>query len=281
MVLEALNNRDDLQYTSLDLLDQKFSAKLVTLHLEKLTCLHLSWTDEPAEVWNQFFSEIRNNEKVQLKKLVINEKEPHPRRGIDMELIVAALCQIEEVGLPGCFSIYNDLFTKLVETMAESPQGNMKLKRLYIFLVYWDGVKDSDWQEESNLAKALCKLEVLSTTKKRNLTPRQENAIYRRIIDSQESKLKTLDLRRTSTNIDDVEAELQAEAVVNLVEYRNTVNHEQARTILDKIFFSENIKLKILLLVVRDNVRGTFTYCPKKMEKVKVKLQKLKVFNGV
>ena len=137
--------------------------------------------------------------------------------------------------------------------------------------------------DEESLAQAVCKLEALPVTSRSTLSPLQENTIYRRIKESRQEDmvLKYLDLRRSSTKMKDVDAQLQAEAVVKLAEYRNTVYHHQARVILDKILNTDNPRLQKLLLVVResDTLAGKFDYCTEKMASIEAKLRKLKVVN--
>ena len=137
--------------------------------------------------------------------------------------------------------------------------------------------------DEESLAQAVCKLEALTVTSRSTLSALQENTIYRRIAETRQEDmvLKYLDLRRTSTKMKDVDAQLQAEAVVKLTEYRNTVYHHQATEILNKILDTDNPRLQKLLLVVResDSLAGKFDYCTEKMASIEAKLRKLKVVN--
>ena len=95
--------------------------------------------------------------------------------------------------------------------------------------------------------------------------------------------METLDLRRSSTSINEVNADKQAKAVSKLVTYKNTVNHKQARAILDHIYATNNIQLKYLLLIVRENDTnaGSFPYNGEKLNNIKQKLTKMKIVNDL
>ena len=78
---------------------------------------------------------------------------------------------------------------------------------------------------ETLLAKAVMKLETLCLVAS-TISPLQENTIYRHILQSDNLILKSLDVRRTSTSLNDVDGDVQAEAVIRLHEYKATANEE-------------------------------------------------------
>ena len=83
--------------------------------------------------------------------------------------------------------------------------------------------------------------------------------------------------------MNDVDGELQAEAVVRLHENKATVNEEQAKKILDKLLKIHDPQTKHLLLIVRKRNRlpAEMKYCAEKMSEIRAKLWRFKVINGI
>ena len=79
----------------------------------------------------------------------------------------------------------------------------------------------------------------------------------------------------------DINAQMQAEAIVKLHEYRNTVYQNQAKMILDKIMDTNFPTLQKLMLVVKesDTIAGKFNYCTERLATIEAKLTKLRVIN--
>ena len=135
---------------------------------------------------------------------------------------------------------------------------------------------------ETLLAKAVMKLETLCLVAS-TISPLQENTIYRHILQSDKLVLKSLDVRRTCTSLNDVDGDLQAEAVIRLQEYKAAVNEEQAKKILDLLHDRRDPRTKHLLLIVRkrNGLPGELEYCAEKESQIKAKLLRFKVINGV
>ena len=83
--------------------------------------------------------------------------------------------------------------------------------------------------------------------------------------------------------MNDVDGDLQADAVIRLEEYKATVNEEQAKKILDLLHDIHDPKTKHLLLIVRkrNGLPGELEYCAEKMSRIRAKLLRFKVINGV
>ena len=83
--------------------------------------------------------------------------------------------------------------------------------------------------------------------------------------------------------MNDVDGDLQAEAVIRLQEYKAAANEEQAKKILDLLHDRHDPKTKHLLLIVRkrNGLPGELEYCTEKMSRIRAKLLKFKVNNGV
>ena len=94
-------------------------------------------------------------------------------------------------------------------------------------------------------------------------------------------KLKSLDLRRSSTGIDQIDQIVQADAIIKLYKYKNTVNVAQAEEILNKILVSNNVNLKYLLLVINDKkeICNSLNFPEKEMKVIRSKLVKVKIVN--
>ena len=137
--------------------------------------------------------------------------------------------------------------------------------------------------KETTVAEAVNKLEALTLTSRSTISPLQENTIYKKIIETRQEDivLRYLDLRRTSTKMQDINAQMQAEAIVKLHEYRNTVYQNQAKMILDKIMDTNFPTLQKLMLVVKesDTIAGKFNYCTERLATIEAKLTKLRVIN--
>ena len=137
--------------------------------------------------------------------------------------------------------------------------------------------------KETTVAEAVNKLEALTLTSRSTISPLQENTIYKKIIETRQEDivLRYLDLRRTSTKMQDINAQMQAEAIVKLHEYRNTVYQNQAKMILDKIMDTNFPTLQKLMLVVKesDTIAGKFNYFTERLATIEAKLTKLRVIN--
>ena len=128
-ILERINKCSDLNFTSLDVgVQWEVSMKSVMLHLGRLTDLYLSWkNDHESQNWTEFFSEILNNENVQLKSLTLFDDKgcgrPNP---IEDQLCVNALISIEEVNI----QYHGNMMPMLIETIASTSKETLKIKRL-------------------------------------------------------------------------------------------------------------------------------------------------------
>ena len=165
-----------------------------------------------------------------------------------------------------------------IEKIANLPQDEIELKKLVIS-------SERSILDEMNptlLAKAVIKLETLCLLGSK-ISPLQENTFYRHIVQTNNLILKSLDVRRTSTSLNDVDGDLQADAVIRLEEYKATVNEEQAKKILDLLHHIHDPKTKHLLLIVRkrNGLPGELEYCAEKMSRIRAKLLRFKVINGV
>ena len=92
------------------------------------------------------------------------------------------------------------------------------------------------------------KIEEFTLRSRSKIIPNQENALYETIISNSNIIIKKLDLRRSSLFIQEINANLQAEASIRLISFKNTVNQYQAKIILNRIYSSDKIKLQCLLL---------------------------------
>ena len=146
------------------------------------------------------------------------------------------LLKQEELVLPASFTEDDYLFKNLLEKLSNSPES-IRLRKLYVT----ENVlkNDSQWIHENIVGTAFSNLEEIILTSRCQIIPKQENGIYEVIVNTQELKLKYLDLRRSCISIDEVNEELQAKAVTKLVTYKNTVNHKQAHAIMDEIFVNK------------------------------------------
>ena len=154
---------------------------------------------------------------------------------VDSNLIAEALCQIAEVHIKDKFLIDR----KVLALIANLPQDEIKLKKLVIS-------SERSILDEMNptlLAKAVIKLETVCLLGSK-ISPLQENTFYRHIVQTNNLILKSLDVRRTSTSLNDVDGDLQAEAVIRLHEDKATVNEEQAKKILDLLHDIHDPKTK-------------------------------------
>ena len=145
----------------------------------------------------------------------------------------------------------------------------------------YDGQKTVRGFPHGIFANAICNLVSFRCNNKCNINSSQENEIYKTILYNSNIRLKFLDLRRATINIHDINAELQSEAVLNLYEYKSFVAENHAHLILNKIFISQVINLKRLLLVIKcnKNSNGKFHYSEEKMNKIKEKLDKIIVIS--
>ena len=200
----------------------------------------------------------------------------HNLTSVDSNLIAEALCHIPEVHIKshGFTDLFNMNVFALIEKIADSPQEDIKLKKLAIVV--------QEDMNETILAKAVIKLETLCLVGSK-ISPLQENTIYRHILQSDKLVLKSLDVRRTSTSLNDVHGELQAEAVIRLQAYKAAANEEQAKKILDLLHDKHDPKTKHLLLIVRkrNGLPGKLEYCAEKMSIIRAKLFRFKVIDGV
>lgn len=195
----------------------------------------------------------------------------------DNHVILAdALCQIQEVHIT-TKSKLNQLreVTYFIQKLASMPMKNLKLKKLSI-------CPSISHLNARTFSEALLKLETVSLVGS-TITPLQENSLYESIIQTKNLILKSIDVRRTSTFMDNVNGNLKAEAIVKLVEFKGTVNEDQAIKILEKLYVTTNQNTKKLLLIVRKNFElpGDLQYCEKKMLNITSKLLKLKIINDL
>jgi len=284
-VMEVIMDRDDLKYHSIDMVAQhRVGLRLIVDQLERLVEVDLSYSYFLVEKsWKFFFNEIISNQKVKLRCLKF---EGDKITSIDSDLIADALCQIEEVHVQNHMCYLERKVSSLMEKIAKKPKKEIKLKKLVISprlaFVPTPGMIVQQDMNENLLAKAILKLETLCLVGSK-LSPLQENTIYRQIIQSDVLVMKSLDVRRTSTALNDVDGDLQADAVVRLHEYKATVNEEQAKKILDQLLKIHDPQTKHLLLIVRkrNGLPGELKYCAEKMSGIRAKLCRFKVINGV
>ena len=241
--------------------------------------LEMSWVyffSPRLSMWKLFFSQMEGFKNIQGKKVTIKQR---CGRRINERPLIRYLCQTEELTLMASFTNDDYLF-KAILTNVSQRRENIGLQKLHVEETILD---QSNWIKENIIGKAFCKLKEVILTSRCELIPNQENEIYESIINTQEIALETLDLRRSSTSINEVNADKQAKAVSKLVTYKNTVNHEQARAILDHIYETNNIQLKYLLLIVRENdtYAGSFPYNGEKLNVIKQKLSKIKIVNDL
>ena len=126
-----------------------------------------------------------------------------------------------------------------IEKIANLPQDEIELKKLVIS-------SERSILDEMNptlVAKAVIKLETVCLLGSK-ISPLQENTFFRHIVQSNNLILKSLDVRRTSTSLNDVDGDLQADAVIRLHEYKATANEEQAKKILDLLHDIHDPKTK-------------------------------------
>lgn len=186
------------------------------------------------------------------------------------------LCQFEYVLLPASFSYSDKLFSKMIEEISNFE--NSKIKKIIITHSINRREKnypsETFWIEDYSFARGICNLEFFKSNHKCNLTSKQENAIYRMIIDNSNISLKILDLRNSSIEIDLIDANCLSEAILKLYEYKNCVTVYQAEIILDNILCTKKFNLKRLLLYVKceSNDYFQFVYSKEKMNKIKEKL---------
>ena len=193
------------------------------------------------------------------------------------------LCQYEEIVLPASYNYQDLLFLQIVKNIGFSFHM-FNVKKITVTqsicrreLEY----PNTKWIEDNLFANAICNLVSFRCNNKCNINSSQENEIYKTILYNSNIRLKFLDLRRATINIHDINAELQSEAVLNLYEYKSFVAENHAHLILNKIFISQVINLKRLLLVIKcnKNSNGKFHYSEEKMNKIKEKLDKIIVIS--
>ena len=100
-----------------------------------------------------------------------------------------------------------------IEKIANLPQDEIELKKLVIS-------SERSILDEMNptlLAKAVIKLETVCLLGSK-ISPLQENTFYRHIVQTNNLILKSLDVRRTSTSLNDVDGDLQAK-ILDLLHY--------------------------------------------------------------
>ena len=216
-VMELIMARDDLKYHSIDMVAQhRVGLRLIVTQLERLVEVDLSYAFFLVEKsWKFFFNEIVSNDKVNLQCLKF---EGDKITTVDSNLIAEALCRIPEVHVKNhmCFHMERKVLA-LIEKIANSPQEDIKLKKLVIspilaFVPSPNMIVQQD-MNETLLAKAVMKLETLCLVASK-ISPLQENTINRQIVQSDNLILKSLDVRRTSTSLNDVDGDLQADAVI-------------------------------------------------------------------
>ena len=231
-ILENINNRDDLKFTSLNYVEHNFRFRLKPReHLELKWYFHFS---PKLMMWNYFFTNLKTYTNILGPKVTIKQRTGLRRYE---RPIPHFLLDQEEVYLPATFT-NDDHILKIMLRKLSKQTTTMKMKKLVVIeKILVDA--DSNWINEDVVGKGLCHLEKVILTSRCQISPKQESKIYENIWNTPEVSLKFLDLRRSSTSIDEVNVELQAKAVAKLVTYKNTVNHQQAKAILDNIYLAE------------------------------------------
>ena len=247
--------------------------RFISQKLEQLDEVDLSHaTHINVKSWKPFLSDLNENKKVKLKcfKFEVDSIE-------DNYVIMAeALCKIEDVNITTKSNLRQlREITHFIQKIANMPIEKVKLRKLSICpsLSHLDTV---------TLTRAIMKLETVSLVGS-SITPLQENSLYAKIIEREHLILKSLDLRRTSTYLDNINGNLQAAAIVRLVEFKGTVNEDQAKKIIDNLYVTQNPITQKLLIVVRKSfdVPGNYKCCDTKLINISSKLLKLRIINDV
>ena len=230
-IFQNLNNREDLRFTYI-----RYSEPNFIFHLKPSKHLEMTWYfhfSPKLPMWSYFFSQLKTFENIQGLKMTIWQR--CGLRKYEKPMSQYLLKQ-EELVLPASFTEDDYLFKNLLEKLSNSPES-IRLRKLYVT----ENVlkNDSQWIHENIVGTAFSNLEEIILTSRCQIIPKQENGIYEVIVNTQELKLKYLDLRRSCISIDEVNEELQAKAVTKLVTYKNTVNHKQAHAIMDEIFVNK------------------------------------------